>query len=629
MTSFEYFALIEKLNSYSQEYYLKDKSPISDSDYDQLYRQLVEHEKRYPKQISILSPSQRIGEKPQESFIKSKHLSKMWSLDNIFNKDDFDKWFNKLNKPELYIDPKFDGASLNLVYENGALKSASTRGDGETGEDVTRNAKVISTIPQTIGHNGLIEIRGEIVILKKDFEQFKQQYSNPRNFASGSLRQLDPNITKDRKLTFIPYNLGINELNITKHSDIIDFFQQSGFKVIRGKVTNNIDEVINYYQSIIDSRENFELELDGVVIKINNLTVQNELGYTIKAPKFAIAFKFPAQEESSNIESIVWQVGRTGTITPVANILPVSVGGVIVRRVTLHNIDEIKRLGLKQDAKVKVVRRGDVIPKIESSSGGTEEIQIPHQCPNCHSDLQKDGVYLKCFNNNCSAIAINKLEHFAKAMDLKGLGGKIVEKLFDAGYLKELKDIYQMDKKAIAELDGLGKKSANNLISEINSSIGTRDLWRLIAGLGIEGVGESGAKILADNYGLGFVELNYEQLIAIDGFGVETASSIMQYLTDNKQILIELLSITKPVVKEKQMANKLSGKRIAITGTLSRPRDYYIQFIASLGGKFASSVSSKVDILLVGEDAGSKLQKATSLGIEIIDETEFLKRFGN
>jgi DNA ligase (NAD+) len=631
LTKSEYESLVKKLNKYSYEYYENNKAELLDSEYDTLYKKLLDYESI--NKSSKDSPTRRIGEKPSSKFVKKEHLSQMWSLDNIFALTEFDKWFEKIEKPELYLDPKFDGLSLNLIYKNGKLFSASTRGDGKTGEDVTRNAKTINTIPVEIPYLGEIEIRGEVVILKKDFEELQKSssnsHSNPRNLASGSLRQLDPEITRERNLTFIPYSLGINDLNISKHSEIIELFEKWNFKVIKGIVVNSEKALMHYYQSILDSRDNLELEIDGVVIKVNNLSAQQELGYTIKAPKFALAFKFPASAKYSTLETVTWQVGRTGTITPVANINPVEVGGVIVRRVTLHNIDEIERLGLKNGATVNIVRRGDVIPKIENAIDGNSEIVIPHHCPNCNSTLVRDGVYLKCINNKCSSMLINKIDHYIKAMNIKGIGTKLVERLFEADLIKDFKDLYALDKEQLLKLEGIANKSADNILHVIAESIGTRELWRVIYGLGIEGIGESGAKILANKFGLEFYKVSHEQILNIDGFGIETANSFEEHLKNHQNEIVELLNITKPVVQQQTKQSVLTGKKIAITGTLTKPRNYYVELIEKLGGEFSSSITKSTSMLIIGSDAGSKLQKAKELNIEIIDEVEFLKRFPN
>ena len=632
----EYKKLVDKLNQYSYEYYVLDKPSISDSEYDKLYRQVEEFEKQYPELILQESPTQRVGDVISKKFQKRDHLTPMLSLKNVFNSDEFNEWANKVGQTEFYCEPKLDGASLNLIYKNGYLIQAITRGNGLAGEDVLLNAKTIKSIPLKIGEDRLIEIRGEAVVLKKDFEYINSQlsddnkFANPRNMASGSLRQLNPQITAERRLTFIPHGVGKNSLPFNTLSDIMKYLYSLGFKKIEHCLTSSIDEVFNFYNHILENREDNQVELDGVVVKVDSLAEQFNLGNNIKYPKWAVAYKFPSEEKKSTLNSITWQIGRTGALTPVANIEPVEVGGVIVRKVTLHNFDEIERLKIKLGSSITVVRRGDVIPKIISASGGNEEIQLPTLCPVCSSKLIKDGAILKCISSDCQIVKIESIKYFLQSMDIKWVGKAMVDKLYENGLIREIEDLFSLRVEDLIELDGVREKTAIKTIDSINSAIGTRELWKFILSLGIEGVGSVGAKALEKEFGENFYQKGYNDFIAIDGFGDEIALSIDNFLKKNFGKIERLLDILKPkVYKDKFNKSKLYGKKIAITGTLTTTRKKFAEKIEELGAIYSSNVSSKIDILVAGENGGKKVAQAKSLGIKIMSEDEFLKVFLN
>ena len=633
MSEKEYIELVKKLNRYSYEYYVLDRPSIPDSEYDRLYKQVEEFEKENPDKILPESPTQRVGEAPSEKFQKSSHLTPMFSLENVFEVSQLSEWIEKIGETKFYCEPKLDGASLNLIYRNGYLVQAITRGDGEVGEDVISNAKTIPSIPLKIEEKSEIEIRGEVVILKKEFEALNselaedEKFSNPRNMASGSLRQLDPKVTANRRLTFIPHGIGKNSLSFNSLSETMEYIYSLGFRRVENCTTSSLSDIVNFYNSILENRDSYPIELDGVVIKIDSIPLQEKLGYRGKYPKWAIAFKFPAVEKLSTLKQVVWQVGRTGAVTPVAEIEPVEVGGVIVRRVTLHNIGEVERLGIRIGSLVTIVRRGDVIPKIVSASGGDEVVQPPNFCPVCSSKLFQDGAILKCQNLSCEAIAIHSIEYFLKSMDIKGVGTKTIEKLYQHNLIKDIEGLFNLKVEEIAQLEGFQKKSSEKIVESIHSAIGNRELWRFILSLGIEGVGEVGAKALAKEFGKDFYKKRYEEYREIDGFGEEISKSIENFCRTNTDKIERLLEILQPISEEKKEKSKLEGKRVAITGTLSVPRKEFIRIIEANGGVFSPSVTKKTDILVKGEGGGKKFQKAQELEIEIFSEKEFLNLF--
>jgi DNA ligase (NAD+) len=632
-----YLELVEELNRLSYQYYSLDKPTVSDSEYDELYREIKEFEDANTDISLETSPTKRVGEKPLEKFEKREHLSQMWSLDNVFDIDEFSEWFEKAGFPEIFCEPKFDGVSLNLIYRDGKLIHGITRGDGEIGEDVSQNAKRVNGIPHQIDYKEEIEIRGEVVIFKSDFEKLNKssdrKFANPRNVAAGSLRQLDPQKTAERNLTFIPHGIGKNSLSLKKHSERMEFLSSLKFYKTENMIASNVVDMKKFYDEVLAKREINEIELDGVVLKVNDLQFQEELGYGIKSPKWAVAFKFPAVEKSSILEKVVWQVGRTGAVTPVAEIRPVEIGGVIVKRVTLHNFDEIERLNLKLNSKVIVVRRGDVIPKILSAFEGEEEIEAPKTCPVCKKELFHDSTIIKCQNLQCDAVVINSIEHFLKSMDIKGIGKKVVEKLYKNGLIKSLEDLYSLNSQNIALLDGFQDKSSIKIVDVISQSIEKASLSKFITALGIYGVGEVGSKAIAKRFGYGFINVDASQISQLDGFGEEISNSFETFLKLNRDNVKKLLDIVKPIEEISASPDieksKLFGKRVAITGTLSKPRKEIINEIEKLGGIFSSSITKNLDFLVVGENGGSKLEKAKSLKIDIFSENDFLKIFLN
>ncbi len=644
----EYKKAVEQLKKWAYAYYIEDNPLVTDEVYDKLYFEVVEYEKAHPNEIDPTSPTQRVGAPLKEGFKKAKHPSRMWSMEDVFSQDELKEWLNRISKitpiERFYVEPKFDGASLNLLYENGKLIQAITRGDGVEGEDVTNNAKTILSIPLEIEYKEFIEIRGEVLMPFKDFEKLNQErvkesqepFANPRNAAAGSLRQLDPAITAKRHLLFMPWGVGVNSLNFEYLSDLMDFVYNLGFRKppIR-RVCTTIEQMQQIYEELIQMRPNLEIMLDGMVIKVDSLKKQELLGYTQKAPRWQVAYKFPAIEKQTKLKDVIWQVGRTGVLTPVAILEPVNIEGVIVERATLNNYDYIQKLDIKIGDMVTLIRSGDVIPKIikvlkEYRKGDEKPIPKPTHCPICHSELLDEGILIKCQNLNCPARVVNSISYYASSgcMDIEGLGEKIVELFYQKGLLKAIEDIYYLKEKKeqILALEGFKEKKVNNLINAIEASK-KRECWRFLKGLGIEHIGEVAAKKICQIYKEKFLDLTYEDLVKIDGFGDEMAKSYLEFMRVNKekvQKLLSFLELTFPKEQEIKQ-NPFSAKTIVITGTLERPRHEIKEILENLGAHVTNSVSKKTDFLIVGKDPGSKYEKAKKLGVTILHEEEFEK----
>ena len=643
MTQKEYISNVETLNLWAKHYYILDNPIATDEEYDKLYHKVKAYEDENPSLILSHSPTQRVGDRILDSFSKSEHIERMWSLDDIFSTKELQDWINRVSKEEnlsFTVDCKFDGASLNLLYENGNLIKAATRGDAFIGEDVTQNAKTIPSIPLNIPYQGKIEIRGECVIAKEDFEAINKErlengeslFANPRNAAAGSLRQLDSKITAKRKLQFIPWGVGYCEIKEYSFFALMKKIRFFGFKDSHFlKVCTHISEIEQSYQNLIKMRDSYPIMLDGMVIRIDNIQIQNKLGFTIKSPRFACAYKFPAIEKKAKILSVSLQVGRTGVITPVANLEPVMIEGAKVSKATLHNFDEIKRKDIRINDFVIIIRSGDVIPKIikplvELRDGTQKECEMPKNCPICGSELLIEEKLIKCQNLNCEARVINSIIHFAskKALNIDGLGDKIIELLFSEKIISSIEDLFSLTYEDLAHLEGFKEKKINNLLNAISQTKGV-DLWRFINALGIEHIGEGASKKIASSFGLDFYLKSYEDFIALDGFGEEMANSLCEFCNVNKERLLKLLKIIEPKAMQltSNTDSKIINKTFVITGTLSQKREFYQERIESLGGKVSNSVSKKTDYLLCGEDAGSKLTKAQELGTKILDENAF------
>lgn len=644
MTSEEYRTLTQILKKMAYHYYVLDEPIATDEYYDDLYHKVLDFERENPHLIDPSSPTQRVGDLPLESFSKNTHLIRMWSLDDIFNDKDLEQWLNRIykNHPQATFtcSPKFDGASLNLLYQDGKLVSATTRGDGIEGEQVLANAKTIQSIPLEIEYKESIEIRGEVVITKSDFESINNErldsaqslFANPRNAAAGSLRQLDCKITAKRKLRFMPWGIGYGLDNFTSFYEALKSIENFGFAPMPFlKHCKNKQEVQDTYNALVSQRNTYAVALDGMVIMLDNIPMQQSLGWTIKSPRFACAYKFPAIEKSSKILSISLQVGRTGIITPVAELVPVEIEGATISRATLHNFSEIERKNILLGDEVIVIRSGDVIPKIIKPlvalrDGTQKPIIKPTHCPICGEELLVEEVFIRCQNLSCEARVIESIIHFAskKALNIDGLGEKIVIQLYENALVRDIKDIYTLSLSQLLALDGWKDKRAQNLINAIQNTIGV-ELWRFINALGIEHIGEGASKKLAQRFGLNTFGVSLEDILSVDGFGEEMANSLIDFNRANRGLIEQLLDIIKPVVEIKAIDTQhiFYAKNIVLTGTLSKTRDSIVSLLESKGAKVNSSVSKNTDFVICGENAGSKLEKAEALGITVISENEF------
>lgn len=647
MTKEEYSINIEKLISWAKAYYVDDEPIASDEEYDKLARQCLEFENKNPNLINPNSPNRRVGGAILKGFKKANHLSRMWSQEDVFNDKELEDWIKRASKVgdnlEFFCQPKFDGASLNLIYENGILKQAITRGDGEIGEDVTQNAMTIQSIPLEIAEKSLIEIRGEVVIKKSDFEAInierlkksESTFANPRNAAAGSLRQLDSSITSKRKLFFNAWGVGQNSLNFEKTSQMMDYIFSLGFvKTPMQTLVKNIDDIKKLYENMIKKRDTFPMLLDGMVIKIDDITTQQDLGFTQKFPRWSCAYKFPAVEKTTKLKDIILQVGRTGVVTPVAIVEPVLIEGANVERATLHNFDEIQRLDLKIGDEIIIIRSGDVIPKItkvlkDRRDGNEKEILKPTICPDCSSELLIEDIMIKCQNLDCPSRVVNSIIYFASknCLNIDGLGDKIVELLVNEKKIFDILDLYSLKYEDLENLEGFKEKKINNLLNAIENSKNS-ELYRVLTALGIEHIGEVASKSICSKFGLDLVDVSFEDLISIDGIGEQMANSFLEFFRVNRQFVLKLFNILKPkvTIKEEAKDNPFKNKTVVITGTMSKSRDEIKLFLEDLGAKVSSSVSKKTDFLIYGEDAGSKYDKAIELGIEILTEDEMYSK---
>jgi len=647
----EYKKAVEKLNLYAHHYYVLDDPITTDEVYDKLYHEVVEYEENNPQDLLSNSPTQRVGDAIADGFIKAKHLSRMWSLEDIFDEAGLEKWLTKTYKLDsnisFYCEPKFDGASLNLIYENGELVQGITRGDGEIGELITQNVKTIRSIPLHVEHKGLLEIRGEVVIFKDEFERINAQrlkdgeqiFANPRNAAAGSLRQLDSSITASRNLVFLPYGVGVNSLEHKLLSEKMEYIYSLGFrKPPKRSTCRDVKEIQAIYDVMNKDRDSYSMMLDGMVIKVDEIASQIDMGYTVKVPRFAVAYKFPAVEKITIVKDIILQVGRTGAVTPVAIVEPTDIDGVVVERATLHNFDEIDRKDIRLGDKVIILRSGDVIPKIikvltHERNGSEVKYERPTLCPTCREELLDEGVLLKCQNLTCESRVVNSIYYFASkpCLNIDGLGTKIVEALFNSGLVKSMIDLFDLNLEKLLTLEGFKEKKAQNLLTSLQNAKGC-EYWRFINSLGIEHVGEVASKTLADNFGSNFINVTKEEIIACDGIGEEMAESILEFVRVNREIILELQNILQPrepEVKEEAKENPFKGKTVVLTGTMSESRGAIKEMLENLGAKVSGSVSKKTDFLIYGEDAGSKYDKAISLHVECLNEDEMIKKREN
>ncbi len=653
--------LRREIEQHNHRYYVLDEPSISDADYDYLFRELQELETAHPELITSDSPTQRVGAAPLAEFAQAPHRQPMLSLNNAFAAEEVEAFDRRVSVAlgqediEYAVEPKFDGLAISLIYENGKFVRGATRGDGYTGEDVTVNLRTIRSIPLLLTQTPapqLLEVRGEVLMLRADFERLNQQqqaqdgklFVNPRNAAAGSLRQLDPRITAGRKLTFFAYGLGVAEVaaQFESHSQLIDFIGKNGFRVARERaVVRAAAGLLEYYCRIGEARAGLPYAIDGVVYKVNSLAAQQQLGHVARAPRFAIAHKFPAEEATSVVLGIDVQVGRTGTLTPVARLQPVFVGGVNVTNATLHNEDEVRRKDVHVGDTVVVRRAGDVIPEVVrvATSGPRrreDRFVMPARCPVCDSLVvrQEDEAASRCSGGlYCSAQRKQALLHFSsrRALDIEGLGDKLVEQLVGQNLVRTPADLYVLDEQKLTGLERMGEKSATNVLAAIDKSRDTT-LARLIYALGIRNVGESTARDLAQYFGSieAVVAADAAVLQQVPDVGPIVAQSVAHFFAEphNLEVIAGLRAAGvryQAGAPRAAVAGAVAGKTFVLTGALpGMSRDDAKARIEAAGGKVTGSVSRKTDFVVAGSDAGSKLDKAQALGIRIIDEQELI-----
>ncbi len=654
--------LREKIRHHEYLYYVVDDPEISDAAFDRLMNRLKELEAAYPTLVTPDSPTVRVGGTPREGFTTVRHARAMLSLDNAFSYDALRDWDRRVREGsgrediEYIAEHKFDGLSISLQYEDGVLVRGVTRGDGATGEEVTPNVKTIRSIPLRIDSGALkkiklpatFEVRGEVMMTRKSFDALNRQqeqsggklFVNPRNAAAGAVRVLDPAITAQRRLDFFAYYLFVDgKVPFPKHSESLLALKQMQFRASDDwKLCDGIEKVTAYCEAWDSKREKLPYDIDGVVIKVNSTALQNELGFTAKAPRWAIAYKYPARQETTVVNDIIVQVGRTGALTPVAMLEPVQVGGVTVSRSTLHNMDEVDRLGVHIGDTVLIERAGEVIPhilKVVKEGKPRKAFRMPKECPECGSTIHKvEGeVAYRCVNAACPAKRKESLLHYAgrHAMNIDGLGDKIVDQLVDKGLVKDVADLYSLKVDEVAVLDRMAEKSAQNLIDEIAASK-KNPLSRLIYALGIQFVGERTGQLLAEHFSSieDLAEAAAEDLENVPEVGPKVSASIAEFFSEaaNRSILKKLYKAgLRPTAEKREVkSQKFAGKSFVFTGGLAnRSREEAGELVQQHGGKISSSVSKKTDYVVVGTDPGSKHDKAKELGVPILSETDFEK----
>lgn len=661
--------LVEALNEHAYKYYVLSQPLISDAAYDKLVRELEALEQAFPQFVRSDSPTQRVGSAPLEGFKSVAHQVPMLSLNNAMGEEElreFDQQVRRalekragdLEELTYSVEYKFDGVAATLNYENGVLVQAATRGDGETGEDVTANVRTIKSVPLKLRGTRVeksLQIRGEVIFLKADFERFnaerissgEESFANPRNAASGTLRQLDPRVTASRPLSFFAYGIADPDVQskLGSQSEIVHYLDSLGFKISPlFEQAKNSDDLEKLYRKALESRFQLPFEVDGMVVKVDSIALQETLGYRQRSPRWAIAAKFAAVEENTRLKEIILQVGRTGAVTPVAILEPVQVGGVVVQRATLHNQDEIERKDIRVGDLVVVRRQGDVIPAVASvitsaRDGSERKFKFPKKCPECSAELVQleDEVVIRCPNRNCPAKSSQRIIHYGarRAADIEGLGEKNVELLLEHGVIENIPDLYKLDMKRLTALPRFGELSAKNLIEAIEKSKDIA-LDRFLFALGIRHVGERTAGLIAQHTGTieAFLNLEAQELQAIDEVGPEIATSVAEFLRDRESVdlvkeLLKLGVTPKPLKRKPSSAGALSGKTFVLTGSLEGlSRDQARDLIEAKGGVVSSSVSKKTSYVVVGAEAGSKLDKARALNVPLLDESQFMALLG-
>lgn len=639
--------LVSLLNRYAHEYYTKDAPSVSDSEYDQLYRELVSLEEQYPNEILPESPTHRVGGKVLDGFEKYQHQYPLYSLQDAFSRAElvaFDERVRKEFPDASYLcELKIDGLSISLAYENGILVAGATRGDGSIGENITENLKRVKDIPLTLPEPLTITVRGECYMPKASFDAVNQlrqengeaEFANPRNAAAGTLRQLDTSVVAKRNLATFLYQEASPTSEATQEN-VLQKLSQLGFSVNEKRVlASTIDQVWDFIEKVGQERDKLPYEIDGIVIKVNHLAAQEELGFTVKAPKWAIAYKFPAEEKEAQLLSVDWTVGRTGVVTPTANLTPVQLAGTTVSRATLHNVDYIREKDIRKDDTVIVYKAGDIIPAVlrvvEGKRVSDEHLDVPSKCPSCQSDLLhfEDEVALRCINPLCPAQIMEGLAHFASrdAMNISGLGPAVVEKLFAKDLVRDVAGIYRLSIEDLLQLENFKEKSANKLYNAIQVSK-SNSAEKLLFGLGIRHVGSKASRILLEKFHdiPSLAQAEQEEIASIDSLGMVIAKSLHSYFAqEGTQILLKELEeagVNLAYLGEKVAADAvLSGKTVVLTGKLETlTRTQAKEKLLRLGANVAGSVSKKTDLVIAGADAGSKLAKAQELGIEIQDE---------
>ena len=639
--------LVALLNRYATEYYTSDNPSVSDSEYDRLYRELVELETAYPDQVLADSPTHRVGGKVLDGFEKYSHQYPLYSLQDAFSREELEAFDARVRKevahPTYICELKIDGLSISLTYEKGILVAGATRGDGSIGENITENLKRVKDIPLTLPEELDITVRGECYMPRASFDQVNQarqengepEFANPRNAAAGTLRQLDTAVVAKRNLATFLYQEASPSTRDSQEK-VLMHLEQLGFVVNPKRIlAETIDEIWDFIQEVGQKRDNLPYDIDGVVIKVNDLASQEELGFTVKAPKWAVAYKFPAEEKEAQLLSVDWTVGRTGVVTPTANLTPVQLAGTTVSRATLHNVDYIAEKDIRKDDTVIVYKAGDIIPAVlrvvESKRISEEKLDIPTNCPSCDSDLLhfEDEVALRCINPRCPAQIMEGLIHFASrdAMNITGLGPSIVEKLFAANLVKDVADIYRLQEEDFLLLEGVKEKSASKLYQAIQASK-ENSAEKLLFGLGIRHVGSKASQLLLQHFHSieNLAQADPEEVASIESLGGVIAKSLQTYFaTEGSEILLRELKeagVNLDYKGQTVVADAaLSGLTVVLTGKLERlKRSEAKNKLESLGAKVTGSVSKKTDLVVAGADAGSKLQKAQELGIEVRDE---------
>ena len=653
---------IEKLRDEIREhdylYYVLNQPKISDRQYDELFAELKALEQANPQFITPDSPTQRVSGQPLEGFTTVRHAIRMLSMDNTYNADELKAFDERVRKQlegmdyDYVVELKIDGLAISLRYEDGILATAATRGDGRVGDDVTANVRTIKAVPLVLRGDtvpAVLEVRGEVYMPTSAFAELNKlrieagepAFANPRNAAAGSLKLLDAKITASRNLSFFAYATG--ELSgplAENHYNSLEKFKEFGLPVNPHiKKAKDINEVIDICLASNEKRPNLDYQIDGMVIKVNRFDQRDILGATGRAPRWCISYKFAAEQAETVVESIDVQVGKSGILTPVANLKPVQLSGTTVKRASLHNFDELNRLGVRSGDTIIIEKAGEIIPQVmevkkELRPAGTKPFELPEKCPNCGSAVAKDedGVYIRCLNSDCSGQLIERLKYFAGRgqMDIENLGTALIEQLVETGLLKNFADLYKLKKPELIELERMAEKSADNVIKAIEASK-TRPLWRFIAALGIRHIGGQSAQILAEHFGSldALMKATQEEFADIDQIGPTMAKSVYEYFHDskNKLVIDELLDEKIKLEQQKiRRSDKLAGKTIVVTGTLANfTRQQIEQAIRRAGAKSSSSVSKKTDFVLAGENPGSKIDKARALGVKVIDEKQFLE----